>query len=299
MAIPEAQLEAWTSLGSVQQSSATYQSIKRILDHGNSPYFGRDIDSFLQGSYSNDTNIYGDSDVDIVLRAKSFFHYNLDALSEAERTEFKNVHPSHANYDLAAFRTDVVSWLDKNYGADLDTSGKKALRIKPSGNRRSADILLVAPHRRYTKYWGEQDKNCVEGVIFRTTDGKYTVNYSKQHSENLTAKHQQTSQWFKPTVRIFKNMRNRMVDEGLINVGTAPSYFIEGMLWNVPQGSFGGTYQKTVEACWGWTNGSDAGGLICANGMHPLSRDNVPTSWPIQGFIDFLEGVRTLWTRWR
>lgn len=125
MAIPETQLETWTSLGSVQQSSATYQSIKRILDHGNSPYFGRDIDSFLQGSYSNDTNIYSDSDVDIVLRAKSFFHYNLDALSEAEKTEFKNVHPSPANYDLAAFRTDVVSWLDKNYGADLDTSGKK------------------------------------------------------------------------------------------------------------------------------------------------------------------------------
>lgn len=73
MAIPEKQLETWTGLGSVQQSSATYQSIKGMLDDTDAPYASRNIDSFLQGSYCNDTNIYGDSDVDIVLRTKMLF----------------------------------------------------------------------------------------------------------------------------------------------------------------------------------------------------------------------------------
>jgi hypothetical protein len=300
MAIPEAQLETWTAIGSVQQSSAIYQTIKRVLEHADAPYASRSIDSFLQGSYGNDTNIYGaDSDVDIVLRTKAFFHYDIDALSEAQKTAFKNVHPSPSQYDLPVFKREVILWLDKNYGTDLDTSGKKALRLKANGNRRSSDILLVAPHKRYTSYWSEQDKTVVEGVLFFTSGGSSIINYPKQHSENMTAKHQETSKWFKPTVRIYKNMRNRMVRDGFIKAGTAPSYFIEGMLWNVPKANFGETYQKTVEACWGWINSTDAGALTCANGIHPLSRDNVPTSWPIQGFIDFLQGVRTLWTQWK
>jgi hypothetical protein len=299
MAIPEAQLETWTAVGSVQQSSATYQSIKRILEHSNAPYASRSIDSFLQGSYGNDTNVYGaDSDVDIVMRTKVFFHYNIDALSDAQRTAFKNIHPSPSQYDLTNFRTDVVAWLSGNYGTDLDISGTKALRLKANGSRRNSDILLVAPHKRYSSYWSEQDAQFVEGVIFFTSAGKSIINYPRQHSDNLTKKNKDTSQWFKPTVRIYKNIRNRMVRDGIIKAGTAPSYFIEGMLSNVPAVNFGGTYQKTVEACWGWISTTDQGGLMCANGIHPLSRDNVSTSWPIQGFIDFLQGVRTLWSQW-
>jgi len=298
VAIPEAQLNTWTGVGSVQQSSATYQSIKNVLDHSDAPYAGRRVDSFLQGSYYNDTNIYGDSDVDIGLRTRSLFHYNIDALPEPQKAEFKRVFPTAAEYDLAAFKKDVVAWLNKNYGGDLDTSGKKALRLKPNGNRRSADVLLVAPHKRYTRYISEQDRDFVEGVMFFTSSGTSIINYPKQHSDNMTSKHQATNNQLKPTVRIFKNIRNKMVEKGMIKPGTAPSYFIEGMLHNVPAEQFTANRQKTVEACWGWVNTSDHGSLMCANRIHPLSRDNVSTSWPTQGYIDFLTSVRTLWSQW-
>ena len=39
-----------------------------------------------------------------------------------------------------------------------------------------------------------------------------------------------------------------MIEKGVIKVGTAPSYFIEGMLSNVPAEHFNGNYQKSVEA---------------------------------------------------
>jgi hypothetical protein len=124
----------------------------------------RRIDSFLQGSYGNDTNVYGaDSDVDIVLRTTSFFYYNLDALSEGEKAAFKAVHSSDSQYTLENFRTDAIKFLSDQYRADLDTTGKKALRIKANGDRRSSDVLLLAPHRKYTRYYGEQDKECIEG----------------------------------------------------------------------------------------------------------------------------------------
>src|SRR5207244_582186 len=110
-------------------SSATYQSIKNILEHRDAPYTARRIDSFLQGSYWNDTNIVGDSDVDIVLRTRALFHYNLDALSAPEQAEFKRVHPTVAEYQLGDFKTDVISWLGRQFGGDLESaSSKKVLK---------------------------------------------------------------------------------------------------------------------------------------------------------------------------
>jgi hypothetical protein len=301
MAIPESQLETWTHIGAAQQSATTYQTIKGVIEHKDAPYSSRRVDSFLQGSYGNDTNVYGaDSDVDIVLRTRGLFYYNLDALSETEKLAFKAMYPTPAEYTLKTFRTDVIAWLNKKYESDLDTSGKKALRLKANGARRSADVLLVAPHKKYSRYYSEQDKECVEGVLFITTDGTCIINYPKQHSENTTRKHQATGEWLKPTVRIFKNMRNRLIRDGRIKSGVAPSYFIEGMLYNVPVSEFGVSYANTVDKCWGWLNSPpDAGALMCANGIHPLLRDNTHTSWPIQGYLDFLAEIKNLWFQWK
>jgi hypothetical protein len=60
-----------------------------------------------------------------------------------------------------------------------------------------------------------------------TTDGKSIINYPKQHIDNLTAKHQAANSQLKATIRIYKNIRNKLVECGLIKAGTAPSYFIE------------------------------------------------------------------------
>ena len=43
-------------------------------------------------------------------------------------------------------------------------------------------------------------------------------------------------------VRIFKNLRNRLVDSNNIEKGLAPSYYLEGLLYNVPNDKFGSSY---------------------------------------------------------
>lgn len=55
-------------------------------------------------------------------------------------------------------------------------------------------------------------------------------------STQCTAKHQATNSYFKPTVRAMKNMRTKLVEDGRIGNETAPSYCIEGMVWNVREG---------------------------------------------------------------
>ena len=71
MAIPESQLDTWSKQGSVAQSRDTYATVKNTLDDSGSPYYVKSLASFLQGSYANDTNVYRDSDVDVVMRLDS------------------------------------------------------------------------------------------------------------------------------------------------------------------------------------------------------------------------------------
>jgi hypothetical protein len=52
------------------------------------PYAGKSYSIFLQGSYGNDTNIYADSDVDVVMRLASTFYHDLDDLSEDQKNAF-------------------------------------------------------------------------------------------------------------------------------------------------------------------------------------------------------------------
>ena len=75
MAIPESQLETWSHQGSVAQSAETYDIIQKVLNDTAAPYYSKDFSVFLQGSYGNATNVYRDSDVDVVIRLNQTVHY--------------------------------------------------------------------------------------------------------------------------------------------------------------------------------------------------------------------------------
>lgn len=73
MTIPLSQLETWSHQGSVTQSKNTYATVKAALEDANASYKSRNFKVFLQGSYGNDTNIYAESDVDVVIRYDGAF----------------------------------------------------------------------------------------------------------------------------------------------------------------------------------------------------------------------------------
>ena len=73
MPIPESQLEIWSKQGSISQSSSTYASVKNALEDSKAIYKDQSFEVLLQGSYGNDTNIYAESDVDVVIRLDSIF----------------------------------------------------------------------------------------------------------------------------------------------------------------------------------------------------------------------------------
>lgn len=292
--IAESQLDIWASQGPTAQFTNTYNRIRNILLDNDAPYPLAETKVFLQGSYSNDTNVYGDSDVDIVLCHTGAFYRDVSRLSPEDALAYDAATVGTVRYAHPEFKRDATTFIKRIYG-NVE-AGKKVFHI-PGGNsgRRNADILIASEFRRYHKFRSWENQNYDEGVCFFSTDGSMIENFPRIHSKNCTSKHQNTKGYFKPMVRIFKNMRNTLMRKGLLVDGVAPSYFIEGMLYNVPNEKFGGSYQQIWINCFNHIVSSDREKLVCANHKHWLVRDGSPTSWPIANFNTFTAALKKYW----
>ena len=288
MAISEQQLETWSKQGPTGQFTATYETLRTLLSDSSSPYYLKDFEIFLQGSYKNTTNIYGDSDVDVVIRLDSIFYTDLYFLTDEEKARY-NAQRSGSTYSLDEFKASVIAWLVQRYGSDV-RPGKKAVFLKGNGTRRDADVLVCAKLRRFYAFPAYGDPNYVDGICFFLPDGTRVENYPEKHSGNCTAKHQETRQWFKHTVRILKNLRNTMVEKKIIADGLAPSYFIEGMLYNVPTDRFGGTEQLSFNDVLTWLLAANRSEFVCANQQFKLL-GNGHMTWPAANCTAFLNAV--------
>ncbi|POR41809.1 nucleotidyltransferase [Methylobacterium sp. V23] len=281
-------METWGKQGPTAQFTATYEAVRGVLNDPTSPYYLRDFEIFLQGSYKNITNVYGDSDVDVIIRVDSIFYTDLFFLNEEEKKRY-NAQRSAGAYTLGEFKASVIAWLTKAYGSDVKL-GKKAVFIKGSGTRRDADVLVCAKLRRYYTFPANGTPVYVDGICFFLPDGTRIENFPEVHSQNCTAKHQKTSQLFKHTVRIFKNLRNTMIEKKIIEDGLAPSYFIEGMLYNVPPDRYGGSEQLNFKDVLKWLLAADRDKFVSANEQFKLL-GNGHVTWPAANCARFLNAV--------
>lgn len=293
MAISENQLDIWAKQGSITQSANTYKTIRSALDDVSAPYHSKDYNIFLQGSYGNDTNIYADSDVDVVIKLGSTYYSDLSNLDENELALY-NSKRTDATYSYDEFKADVIRQLTARFGSNVKP-GSKAIFVQGENSRRDADVIAAAEFRKYIRFHSFSNQNYIEGICFWTKDGIKIINYPKLHSSNCTSKHQATISWFKPVVRIFKNMRNSMIANGYIEEGLAPSYFLEGLLYNVPNDKFGVSYEQSLVAAINWISRADHTKLLCANEQYYLLHPTSPVTWRKESLERFLAAVIKFW----
>jgi hypothetical protein len=295
--LSQTQLETWSHQGSITQSSSTYATVKRALESPLAGYAGKNYRIFLQGSYGNDTNIYAESDVDIVIALDDLAFYDTTRLAADQAAAIQGqLRP--AVYDHTRFKDDVLAALRSSFGNAI-RPGSKAVPVPAGAGRRDADVIVAVQQRRYFPAQGlAPGSTHTDGIAFQKSSGEWVQNFPRQHSENMTAKHQATGSRLKPLVRVYKNMRNRLYERGLLPAGCAPSYYIEGMLYNVPTQLFTGTLQQQFTAAYDWLAGLGNAGrekLVCANGQYYLLRENFDTCWAPKQFQALLDATRTLW----
>jgi hypothetical protein len=295
MPIPEAQLETWSHQGAAIGSKTTYASVKSALEYEPANYTDRNFSVFLQGSYGNDTNIFAESDVDVVICYEGAYYRDLKQLSAEDKAAYLAAHGRTASYSYDSFKGHVEEALRDSFGADVKP-GTKAINILANGSRRSADVIPAFNFRRYYRYKSDSDCGYFKGISFFTSAAKRIDNFPNLHSGNATTKHQATNGNFKPMIRIFKNIRGRLVDDGVLQKGDAPSYFIEGLLYNIPPAQFTGTYSNMVYNILKWLHDNpDHTKFVCVNERYYLLRDNDSVCWPIADGAKFIAAVTKLW----
>ncbi|MGM0587277.1 MAG: hypothetical protein ACQETE_02575 [Bacteroidota bacterium] len=283
MSVTEEQFKTWAKQGAVAGSKATADSIKNAVNS----YDGfPDVvtnDVFIQGSYKNSTNIYSESDVDIVAELTSSFVNNLNP-SQKDQLGIYSV-----DYGLSDFRRDVIDCLADYYGLEKLNPDNKVVKLAPSSNRRPADILICTSYREYYKV--EKDAY-YKGVYFRTTQAnKNCYSFPKRHYQNAVDKNQACDGNFKPMVRIFKNLNRILIDQGDIGKKTAPSYFIECFLSNVPDNNYSGSYSdQFINILEYLVNGSSWDDFKCLNGLRSIWGDK-KEQWNQDDALNFLRKI--------
>jgi hypothetical protein len=296
MAIPEAQLQAWSGHGATTAAKTTHQSVRTALE-GATRLNGRSFEIYLQGSYRNDTNVRGDSDVDIVVQLNSTFGYDTSRLSPAELGAYSYAYPA-ADYLWDQFRSDVLQSLKAYCGDAAVTPGNKCLKVAAAAGRLRADVVPALEHRVYTSFIRRGLESYGSGIRFHEqSSGRAIINYPKLHYDAGVAKNA-TGGYYKPAVRMFKYARTVCVERGLLADGVAPSYFIECLLHNVPGNLFQASLPDTYVAVVNHLHASTFVRFTCQNGQTPLF-GSTPEHWDEGRARQLVEALVQLWNNWR
>lgn len=276
MGIPESQLSKWSHHGPQCASKRTHKTIRKVLDQY-PPLSEVKYDVRLQGSYSNKTNIQGDSDVDVVLELQSTSHYKADS-----------------TYDTwKLFRRDALRALRKGLGEKCVRQGSKSIKVKATQLTLAADVVVCLPYDTHAR-----NSSSVEGITFWALPGKCWVgSHPKQHSENGKDKDRRTLQRYRETVRMFKSARNHLKSEGLIGADLAPSYFVECLVYNAPDYAFQPRFQETYCAVVNWMRGAWLENMLCQNGQQNLFGQS-PEQWSTDDAREFIGRLVELWNDW-
>ncbi|MFF5131095.1 hypothetical protein ACFY41_29745 [Streptomyces syringium] len=192
------------------------------------PFRGVDVTVAAKGSYPNNTNVRGDSDVDIKVQLNECFYYDgqsplptgPDYVGPWTKDKLcREVHAALAGaFDLVDADHNIAFYVPE-----------------VPGSRPSTDVV---PCFKYVLYDRTAAGGRYEGSIVFGRDGKKIVNWPELQLTNGRAKNDwsRTGRRYKIVVRVLKNVENDLAAQGIIEA--LPSYFSECLVYNVPDPVF-------------------------------------------------------------
>lgn len=239
MALSEQQLITWSRPVSTTEDQKCKNIVSQVTT-AMQEKFGNAVKIFLQGSYENNTNIKQDSDVDIVVCYEGMYFPDLDWLNVDQKAAYYLQHPNSI-YTFSEFKTDVLNKLNEKFGNAERKN--KCVFIPGNTYRVNADVVACCPSKRYT------DLNTIDaiGISFDTETGIRVKSFPHQHYTKGVTKTNVTSRMYKRIVRILKRLRNELIDSNAITENLVSSFFIECLVYNVPNNFFvSNNYQTTL-----------------------------------------------------
>ncbi len=228
----EETLRGWSKPARPSEEKMISNAISMIKDAINSHYILKDknIEPIVQGSYANNTNVRLNSDIDIALMLKdTFYHLYPEGATDADYG-----FGSETGDNFSDYRKYVIDALTAKFGAAEINVGNKSIKIQSNSYHVQADAVPAFQYRNYKRIGSKKRDKYIEGIKFYSGDHKEVINYPKIHVENGIDKNSKTSRRFKRTVRIYKKIRIKMIEDGINVPNGITSFLLECLLWNVP-----------------------------------------------------------------
>ena len=280
MPITESTLSRWSHHQAGTAFKQTHVPIREALDaHSGLAQFKYEV--LLQGSYKNDTNLGRDSDVDVVVRLSSKLKPRVVALS-GEALQEDGSH-RFALERWQSLREQAMKAMQARFGRAVK-SGRKSIKVPKGKIPADADLVVTLSHK--------------EGIGFYLPDERrWVASYPQQHHQRGSKKELATRNRFKKTIRMFKAARNQLVDKGMLIKEDAPSYFIECLLYNVPDHLFDQKLAPTYLGILTWLKTARLKDFQCQNGQLPLFGP-LPEQWSVKKARAFVKALQELWDTW-
>ncbi len=198
----------------------------------------RNVEVYATGSYHNNTNVRGESDIDVAAVCHCSIFYDLPAGAQAQTFSI-----SPASYVFADFRKDVHDALRARFGSGGMTPGDKAFNIHENTYRIEADVTPFFEYREYDGNAMAQGTWAYkEGVKSLGASGGSFVNWHHDHYTQGVKRNLETGKRFKRITRILKNTKFHMIESGTPDAKAIalqiPSFLIECLVFNAPNTCF-------------------------------------------------------------
>ena len=277
MPIPESTLSRWSHHQAGTAFKQAHVPIREALDaYKGLSQFNYEI--FLQGSYKNDTNLGGDSDVDVVVRLAQKLKPGVAALS-GEQLQEDGSH-RFVLERWQSFRDHAMKAMRARFGNAVK-SGRKTLKLPKGKIPADADLVVTLSY--------------MQGIGFYLPDEeRWVVSYPQQHHQRGLKKERATNERFKRTIRMFKAARNHLVSKRVLTKEDAPSYFIECLLYNVPDGLFKPELRPTYTGILDWLKTANLNDFQCQNGEVRLFGRR-REQWTVKKARGFVRALQELW----
>jgi hypothetical protein len=236
--------------------------------------------------------VYNSGDVDIlVIRTDTYYA----DFSEAPATSTEAAPARNPSQMFDEHTEGVYRTLQAQYGTRNIERREKAIDVESDDLPLGADVV---PCLQYRRFWSRQPGNHMKGIVFWTDDGTKVVNFPQRH----LIMGERYNEWcdgnYKATIRIFKNLRNALLERDSIDEGVTSSYFIECLLSNVEVTTIGkDDIRERVEGILQQLDSDaedDFPGYTVQHGMQPLFGEET-TQWNVAKAQKFIEASHTLY----
>lgn len=196
-------------------------------------YSGEKIKLLVQGSYANNTNVKKESDVDVAVILESTF-----IPKYRNGVNNSNYGFIDSKYSVDKLKNDVEYALKQHFGNIGIERHDKCIKVKGNTYRVDADVVPAIRYRDYSNDYLYDINNYEEGIVIKADSGEKIINYPEYHIKMGKKKNIATNYNFKKCVRIIKNMKEDMKNQGIYISPLVSSFGLESLLWNVDTSSY-------------------------------------------------------------